>query len=252
MGIAPPVLSFRNISHRFNDGGLGLDAVSLDIHSGELLILAGSNGAGKTLLMRHANGLMRPSSGEVLYKGKPLSGQLRLVRRKIGLVFQHPEDQIIEDSVYAEIAFGPENLGIRKPELDRKVNTMLNEFKLEHLATRHPLTLSGGEKRRLALASVLVMEPELLLLDEPFMELDYPGIKDLLNILIGLHRNGQGMCIITHDVGKILAHADQLAIMHAGKIVSRGPAEETAVLLEEYGVRNPCRNGAAFREATWL
>lgn len=245
------LLSFRGLDHRFSDGVLGLSQIEMDIFEGELLLLAGPNGAGKTLLMRHAIGLARPVAGKVLYRGEEIGTRLKTVRREIGIVFQHPEEQIIEDTVAGEIAFGPENRGIRGAELKLRVERELSRFGLGHLSGRHPMTLSGGERRRLALASILAMEPELLLLDEPFMELDFPGVRDLLRILLEIHASGQGICIITHDVGKILAHADRLVLMNDGKITAAGPPGDLLPILEINGVRNPCRGGIPIEETSW-
>ena len=150
-----------------------------------------------------------------------------------------------------EIAFGPENLGLRGSSLAEQVAQTLDRFGLTSLAERHPLTLSGGERRRLALASIMVMQPKLLILDEPFMELDYPGIRDLLKVLLELHAAGQGICVITHDVGKILAHADRLVLMNRGRIVADGEPASLLPLLEVNGVRNPCRAGLPLAEAAW-
>ena len=245
------ILSFRELTHRFPDGFQGLTEIELDIFAGELLLLAGPNGAGKTLLMRHAIGLARPFAGRVLYRGEDIGSRLTKVRQKIGIVFQHPEEQIIEDTVAGEIAFGPENRGIRGMELKNRVERELFRFGLAHLSGRHPMTLSGGERRRLALASILAMEPEMLLLDEPFMELDFPGVRDLLRILLEIHAAGQGICIITHDVGKVLAHADRLVLMNGGRIAASGTPAGLLPILEQNGVRNPCRAGASIREASW-
>jgi biotin transport system ATP-binding protein len=246
-----PILRFRDVGYRFSDGFWGLRRVNLDLHRGELLLLAGPNGAGKTLLMRHANGLARPTEGEVLYCGENPGKAAGKIRYRIGLVFQHPEEQIIEDSVAAEIAFGPENLGIRGDKLKSLVESNLELFGLTKLADRHPMSLSGGERRRLALASVLAMEPEILLLDEPFMELDYPGVQSLLSILLQLHAEGQGICIITHDVGKVLAHGDRVALMKNGTVSVSGKPAEIVDQLEEHGVRNPCRGDIPLEQATW-
>ncbi len=247
-----PLLEFRKTGHRFADGVWGLKDINLPVFPRELLIIAGANGAGKTLLMRHAIGLTRPSEGSVLVKGSELTRNLSLARRSLGLVFQHPEEQFIEDTVYDEIAFGPQNHRIQGEALQATVVAAMEQFGLGGMAQRHPLSLSGGERRRLALASVVAMRPELLILDEPFMELDYPGIKTLLSMLIDLHRSGQAICVITHDIGKILAHADRLVLLSEGRLVAQGPPAEILPLCEENGVRNPCRNGAPIEEATWI
>ena len=246
-----PVLSFQDVGYRFPDGFWGLKHVNLELFAGELLLLAGPNGAGKTLLMRHANGLARPTEGRILYRGEEVHKAGRKIRQRIGLVFQHPEEQIIEESVAAEIAFGPGNLGIRGERLKSLVESNLELFGLAPYAERHPMTLSGGERRRLALASVLAMEPDILLLDEPFMELDYPGVRSLLSVLLKLHAAGQGICVITHDVGKILAHCDRLALMKDGTLSAAGKPEDLVGRLEEHGVRNPCRGGMPLEHASW-
>lgn len=246
------LLQFRGLGHRFPDGVWGLRGIDLALRPRELMLLAGANGAGKTLLMRHAVGLARPREGTVLVKGKEVSRNLGAARRRVGFVFQHPEDQFIEDTVRDEIAFGPANLGIEGPPLREAVDRAMEQFALSGMAERHPLSLSGGERRRLALASVVAMGPELLILDEPFMELDYPGIRTLLAMLIELHRRGQAICLITHDIGKILAHADRLVLMAGGRIVAQGAPEAVLPLCEANGVRNPCRHGIPLEAATWI
>lgn len=246
------LLEFRGTGHRFPDGVWGLRGINLRIHARELLLIAGANGAGKTLLMRHAIGLARPSEGSVLVKGRDVSRNLKFTRHTLGLVFQHPEEQFIEDTVAGEIAFGPQNLRLRGEELEERVSAAMGQFGLAGMEERHPLSLSGGERRRLALASVAAMRPELLILDEPFMELDYPGIRTLLSMLIELHRSGQAICVITHDIGKLLAHADRLVLLREGRLAAAGPPEEILPLCEENGVRNPCRDGTPVERATWI
>ena len=237
--MSTPLIEVSSLSHIFPDGTKALDEVSLDIHAGSFVILAGPNGSGKTVFMRHLNGLARPTSGEVLLEGMPVLNDLSRARRSIGLVFQDTDAQIVGQTVARDTAFGPENLRLPRKEIDKRVKAALEATGLVGFDERRPHTLSGGEKRRLAVAGVLAMEPDMLVLDEPFTGLDWPGCADLLAVLDGLHASGKTILLITHDLDKVLAHADRLVLMDYGRIAADGSPSDIITQVEELGIRRP-------------
>ncbi len=236
---SPAFLELRKLTHEFSNGHLGLKDINLEIHQGEFTVLAGPNGSGKTILMRHLNGLAQPSSGEILLEGKPVSKNLPLARRSIGLVFQDADAQIVGQTVARDAAFGPENLKMPREEINLRVRSALEATGLVGFDQRRPHTLSGGEKRRLAVAGVVAMQPRLLVLDEPFTGLDWPGCSDLIKVLENLHQSGTGILLITHDLDKVLAHADRLILMSKGSIAGDGIPEEMINQVEALGIRRP-------------
>lgn len=210
------------LTHVFPDGSSGLDSVSLSIAEGEFLVLAGRNGAGKSLLMRHFVGLSRPSSGKVWYRGRELALQMHSLRREVGYVFQDTEAQIFGQTVEEDLAFGPANLGLKGAELEAAVNTALREARLEGMASRRPSSLSGGEKRRLAIAGVLAMRPSCIILDEPFANLDFPSVQEVLAVLDSLRDEGKTVIVLTHEIEKVFARARRIVIMEKGRVVRDG------------------------------
>ena len=234
-----PLLQVCHLSHRFPNGFWGLNDVSLTICRGEFIVLAGPNGSGKTLLMRHLNGLLRPSAGEVKLDGIDIMNDLADTRRRIGLVFQEAEAQIVGQTVSRDAAFGPENLKLDRNEIDRRVEEALKATGLAGFDNRRPHTLSGGEKRRLAVAGVMAMHPELVILDEPFTGLDWPGSADLIEVLLSLNAAGSTILVITHDLEKLLAHAERLVLMREGGIHADGHPFNLLDSLETIGVRRP-------------
>ena len=232
-------LEIRNLVHEFPDGNRGLNGVTLNLRPGEFTILAGPNGSGKTVLMRHLNALARPTSGQVLLDGISVTDDLPGTRRRIGLVFQDADAQIVGQTVARDAAFGPENLRLPRDEIRQRVATALEATGLVGFDERRPHTLSGGEKRRLAVAGVVAMQPDLLVLDEPFTGLDWPGCSALLEVLDSLHADGTGILLITHDLDKVLAHADRLVLMNNGTIAGDGRPEDVIDLVEALGIRRP-------------
>ncbi len=159
-----PIIEVSHLSHRFSDGGVGIDDISLKIAKGEFVVVAGHNGSGKTTLFRHLNGLLTPDTGEVQVDGIPVSADILRARQMVGLVFQDADSQIVGETVCEDVAFGPENLCLGPAEVSRRVASALSAVGLEHLADQKPHKLSGGEKRRLAIAGILAMEPQVLVL----------------------------------------------------------------------------------------
>ncbi|MDR0400399.1 MAG: energy-coupling factor ABC transporter ATP-binding protein [Treponema sp.] len=254
-GGSPPVLSVRNLSLRFGGSGGALtvlDRINLDVGEGEFLLLAGSNGSGKTLLTRCMTGLLRGQEGEVLFRGRPLS-RIRSPGRELGLVFQDPETQILGETVEEDAAFGPENLGLSREETKRRVDAALEAVGLESKRDRPPRRLSGGEKRRLAVAGILAMGCGVIIMDEPFANLDWPGVVRVLETLLSLKRGGKTLVVLTHELEKVLALADRLVILHRGRIRDDGAPPEVLDRLDPvWGVRDPRRNYQNIGDCSWL
>jgi biotin transport system ATP-binding protein len=237
--------------------------IDLDIYEGECLLIAGSNGSGKTLLMRIIAGLLEPGGGEVLFRGKSLNGASRRdprarelekdLRRGIGLVFQDADAQIVGETVEEDIAFGPENLGLSGDETRRRVETALAGLDLADRRESPPRRLSGGEKRRLAVAGILAMGCDTVIMDEPFANLDWPGVVQTLRIIRDLKQNGKTLVVLTHELEKTLALADRLVILHGGVIRDSGPPAAVLDRLDPaWGVRDPRRNYASVEDCSWL
>ncbi len=236
----PPIIKTENLCHRFEDGTDAFKDISLTIDKGAFVVLCGANGSGKTTLLKHLNGLMRPTAGTVWVEGARLGRNTRNARQTVGLVFQNADAQIVGETVAVDVAFGPENLKLKRDVIEARVNEALGMTGLMSHSQRHPHTLSGGEKRCLAIAGVLAMRPKVLLLDEPFANLDWPATQQILLQLIDLHRQGATLVVATHDIEKVIAHADRLIVLNKGAIALDGEPLETARQVEPYGVRVPC------------
>ena len=248
----PAIIEVENLTHRFADGTAGLNGVSLEIEEGAFVVIAGANGSGKTTLFRHLNGLLRPTSGSVRVAGVEVTHDLLRARTRVGMIFQDAESQIIGETVYDDVAFGPENLKLERAEIARRVREALTATGLVHLAEKRPHLLSGGEKRRLAIAGILAMQPRVIVCDEPFSNLDYAGVRQVLEEIVKLHRLGKTILLTTHDLEKVLAHADRLVFMRGGKIEGDGPPPALLAVAEDFGVRRPRSAGCGGEALSWL
>ena len=246
------IIEIENVSHRFGDGTVGLEGIDLKIPEGTFVVIAGHNGSGKTTLLRHLNGLLLPTEGSVRLADMPVGEDLLRARQLVGMMFQDADSQIVGETVYEDVAFGPENLRLDRAEIKKRVHDALRVVGLQDFADQRPHLLSGGEKRRLAIAGVLAMEPRVIVFDEPFASLDYPGVKQVLRHILDLHQSGHTIVVTTHDLGKIIAHADRLILMQNGRIVRDGCPEEIAGYLEDYGVRKPCGCRMGTEADSWL
>jgi biotin transport system ATP-binding protein len=170
----------------------------------------------------------------------------------VGMVFQDSDSQIVGETVFDDVAFGPENLCLDKHEVKRRVIKSLKAVDLINMADQRPHLLSGGEKRRLAVAGVLAMEPKVIVFDEPFSDLDYPGVRQVLNQILSLHKTGHTILLSTHDLEKVIAHADRLIIMSRGKIVMDDEPEKIINNVEAFGVRQPCASRFGMKIESWL
>lgn len=221
------VIEAKGLAYSYPDGRKALSGVDLRLEPGERVALLGPNGAGKTTLALHLNGLLRGSSGSVRVNGEELTDASVVgIRRVVGLVFQDPNDQLFMPTVGEDVAFGPANLGVSGPELEAVVERALEDVGAEGLANRPPHHLSGGEKRLAALATVLAMEPEVLVLDEPGSGLDPAGRRLLVEVLSGLD---VAMLVITHDLPFALELCPRAVVMDAGRVVLDMPTRELLV-----------------------
>ncbi|MCL2043161.1 MAG: energy-coupling factor ABC transporter ATP-binding protein [Treponema sp.] len=238
-----------------------LDDISFNIDEGQCLMIAGSNGSGKTLLMRIVAGLLEPSGGEVFFRGQPLFAAEKRqrreteksLRREVGLVFQDADAQIVGETVAEDIAFGPENLGLSSAEIQTNVDRALIAMGLADKRDSSPRRLSGGEKRRLAIAGVLAMGCGTVIMDEPFANLDWPGVVQTLSIIRDLKKSGKTLIILTHELEKAAALADRLIILHRGRLRDDGPPARVLDSIDPaWGVRDPRRNYTAIEDCSWL
>jgi cobalt transport protein ATP-binding subunit len=246
------MIEIKNLDHRYPDGTHALKGIDLSISDGEFLLICGPNGSGKTTLIRLMTGLLKPSAGSIHVNGLDPINASREVRRLVGMVFQDPDSQIVGETVKEDIAFGPENLGLQNEEINERVDWALRVMGLKDLSEKSCYLLSGGEKRRLAIAGVLAMRPQVILFDEPFSFLDYPGICEVLKHMINLHREGHTLVVATHDVEKVVAHVDRIAVIHDGELKIAGPPEELLMKLPQFGVRPPCYTLLGGEKISWL
>jgi biotin transport system ATP-binding protein len=253
-GVPEALYSVKNLGKIFPPGNFrALSGIHLDLYAGECVLAAGSNGSGKTLLMRILAGLLEPTEGEILFHGLPLAKSLGRLRRELGLIFQDAEAQIVGETVAEDIAFGPKNLGLSRQEVDGRVDAALAAFGLEAKRDFPPRRLSGGEKRRLAVAGVIAMGCHTVILDEPFANLDWPGVVQTLRVIGDLKKSGRTVILLTHELEKALALADRLIILHRGMLRDDGKPEEVLKRLDPaWGVRDPRRDYRRVEDCSWL
>jgi cobalt transport protein ATP-binding subunit len=246
------MIEIKNLHHHYPDGTHALKGITLTIQKGEFLLICGPNGSGKTTLIRLISGLLKPTVGSIHVNGLNPIDDSREVRRLVGMVFQDPDSQIVGETVREDVAFGPENLGLPLKEITERVNWALRVMGLKDLSEKPCYLLSGGEKRRLSIAGVLAMKPQVILFDEPFSFLDYPGIREVLKHMVNLHREGHTLVVTTHDVEKVVAHVDRIAIVHDGELKVAGPPEELMMKLQQFGIRPPCYALLGKEKVSWL
>jgi cobalt transport protein ATP-binding subunit len=246
------MIDIKNLDHHYPDGTHALKGINLTIQKGEFLLICGPNGSGKTTLIRLISGLFKPTSGSIHVNGFNTFNGSKQVRSLMGMVFQDPDSQIVGETVKEDVAFGPENLGLSQNEIDTRVYWALQVMGLKDLSEKPCYLLSGGEKRRLAIAGVLAMKPQVILFDEPFSFLDYPGVQEVLKHMVHLHREGHTLIVTTHDVEKVIAHVDRIAIIYDGELKVAGPPEELMVKLPQFGIRTPCYALLGKEKVSWL
>jgi cobalt/nickel transport system ATP-binding protein len=219
--MSTPVLDVRGLAYAYPDGHQALFGVDLHVHRGERVALLGPNGAGKTTLVLHLNGILSAGVGSVSVSGLPVTKpNLQEVRRRVGVVFQDPDDQLFLPTVGDDVAFGPGNLGLRGVRLAERVDRALSQVGMQDFRDRPPHHLSYGQRRRVAVATVLAMEPEILVLDEPSSNLDPASRRELADILRGLDVT---VLMVTHDLPYALELCPRSVVLSDGVIVADGP-----------------------------
>ena len=236
------IIRIENLTHTYGEGTpfrrSAVENLSLDIYRGEFLGLIGHTGSGKSTLIQHLNGLLKPTGGRVLLDGEDIWAdpkKIRSVRFRVGLVFQYPEYQLFEETVYRDIAFGPTNMGLTGSELDRRVHDAARFAGLdEGLLQKSPFALSGGQKRRVAIAGVIAMEPEVLILDEPTAGLDPAGRESILqNIRDYQKAQNATVIMVSHSMEEIASNVTRLVVMNDGRIARTGTPREVFTHAQE-------------------
>lgn len=239
---APLVLEVRRVSKTFPDGTRALKDVSFSLAQGEFAVIAGSNGSGKSVLM-----------SLIAQLDEPTSGKITLNHASAGLVFQDADAQILGETPFEDVAFGAKNCGLKKQALFERVNDALEQTGLAHKHDAPARALSGGEKRRLAVAGILAMRRDFIIFDEPFANLDWPGVRQVCSILKKLKAEGKTIIVLTHELEKILALADRFIILDKGQIRFDGAAKEGLALpLESWSIRNPLAEYKSLSDLIWL
>ncbi len=228
-------MTLEHVTHTYQPGSpfqsTAIRDVNMVIRPGEFLALIGHTGSGKSTLAQHINGLLKPTEGRVLLDGQDIHQKgfdKKALRRKVGLVFQYPEHQLFEETVAKDVAFGPKNLGLDEKEIQERVTEALSRVGLSQpgIAEKSPFELSGGQMRRVAMAGVLAMRPEILVLDEPAAGLDPMSREDMLQLIAGLHRQGTTIVMISHSMDDVARFASRAVVMERGTIAMEGTPEE--------------------------
>ena len=244
-------IQINHLTHIYGNGTAfekkALDDVNIEIEAGSFVGLIGHTGSGKSTLIQHLNALIKPTSGEILLNGENINAdksKLRSIRQRVGLVFQYPEHQLFEMTVYKDVAYGPGNMGLSGEEIDRRVKKSLEIVGLdESIYEKSPFEISGGQKRRVAIAGVLAMEPEVLILDEPTAGLDPKGRDDILYAIKNMHdKLGITVILVSHSMEDVAKFVDKIIVMYKGRAVIQGtPAEvfTKSAELEKIGLAAP-------------
>lgn len=221
------VLEIKSLTHTYTDGSPfindAVSDVSFSVEKGEIIGIIGHTGSGKSTLVQHLNGLLKPTNGEILFEGENIwqrPKEIRKIRSKVGLVFQYPEYQLFEETVFADIAFGPKNMGLSGDELTRQVEEICRLIGIkEEYYSKSPFDLSGGEKRRVAIAGVMAMKPEVIIFDEPTAGLDPKGREEITEIIKAYRKStGATVIIISHSMEDMAEIADKILVMNKGKL----------------------------------
>lgn len=241
----------ENLSYVYEEGTpfrkVAVDDVSLEIEKGEIVGVIGHTGSGKSTLIQHLNGLLKPTSGKVLIDGEELwadKSRLRPIRFKVGLVFQYPEYQLFEETCYKDIAFGPKNMGLDEGEIHRRIMDTARLVGLkEEILSKSPFELSGGQKRRVAIAGVMAMEPEILILDEPASGLDPKGREQILGLIREYHQEKKNtVLLVSHSMEDVAKNASKILVMNKGRVFCYDDTEKVfsrAKELESMGLAVP-------------
>ncbi|HHY39287.1 MAG TPA: energy-coupling factor transporter ATPase [Clostridia bacterium] len=222
-----PLISTENLVYEYPGGVRALNGISLEIYEGEFVAIIGQNGAGKSTLVKHFNGLLKPTSGRCVIASKDTRDcKVTELARVVGYVFQNPDHQIFSETIEKEIEFGPKNLGLDKDEVKRRVKEAAEAVGLSDKLDQHPLTLSKGDRQRLAIASVMAMRPKAIVIDEPTTGQDYQGGQQIMSLVTSLHSMGHTLILISHNMELVAEYAHRVIVMCGGEILADGsPAE---------------------------
>jgi len=223
------ILETQDLNYSYPDGTVAINGLNFKAEPGEMIAILGPNGAGKSTTFLHFNGILKPTKGTVFVKEKPIkydSKSLLEVRKTVGIVFQNPDDQLFAPTVEQDVAFGPMNLGLSKEEVEKRVKESLKAVSMEGFEKKPPHHLSGGQKKRVAIAGILAMNPEIIVLDEPTAGLDPLGASQIMKLLYELNKNGITIIISTHDVDLVPIYADKVYLLSNGKIIKGGTPRE--------------------------
>lgn len=229
-------IEVKNITHIYSEGlpheSVAIDDVSFTAYDGEFVGIIGHTGSGKSTLLQHLNGLLKPKSGTIVIDGVDITGPkvaMRDIRRKVGLVFQYPEYQLFEETVAKDVAFGPSNLGLSQEEIDERVKEAVELVGLDYEAIKDvsPFDLSGGQKRRVAIAGVIAMKPQVLILDEPTAGLNPKAHADILDMVSTIHESeGNIIIFVSHNMNDIARMSNRVIVMDHGKVAMNGTPDE--------------------------
>jgi cobalt/nickel transport system ATP-binding protein len=219
----------KDITYHYPNGSNVLENINFKVENGSKVALLGANGAGKSTLFLHFNGIIKPTSGTLFIDGEEVkydNKSLMKLRQKIGIVFQNPDDQLIAPTVMEDVAYGPLNIGLSKKEIKERVKESLKQVGMEGFEKIAPHQLSGGQKKRVAIAGILAMKPQIMVLDEPTSGLDPKGASHIMKLLYELNKKGITIVISTHDVDMVPLYASKVYIMSAGHIIKEGTPQE--------------------------
>ncbi|MEG1596028.1 MAG: ATP-binding cassette domain-containing protein [Lachnospiraceae bacterium] len=241
--MAEIILQTKDLGYRYGSGKPALEHVNVRIEAGEKIAIVGSNGAGKSTFFLNLNGVLTPEAGEISYRGTVIHKKnLKNLRKNIGIVFQDPDNQMIASTVWAEVAFGPMNLLLKREEVQERVEEALDYMNLAEYASRPPHYLSGGEKKRVSIADIIAMRSELIIFDEPTASLDPLNAQMLEGVLKKLEEEGKTLLISTHDMEFAYRWADRLLVFHNGTIVADGTPREVFLqeeILQQTNLKKP-------------
>ena len=244
------LLRVKGLFYSLGEDKTMLSNLSFSIQEGSFTLLCGPNGAGKSTLLRILKGLYPLEAGTIVLEGKDVTKREKDRLRKIGLVFQDADSQFVGQSVEKDIRFGLENLNLPLEEQNRRIDEVLHLLSMKEQRHRHPHCLSGGEKRKLAIAGVLAMQPKLILLDEPFANLDFRSTGATLKLLLRLQKEGHTIILVSHEIEKCMAHADHVLVLDDGLLVEDGSPEKVLPRLQGHGIHVP--HGIPLEKLTWL
>jgi energy-coupling factor transport system ATP-binding protein len=229
----PPIIKVEGLWHTYPGNVEALKDVTLRVERGDFLAIVGQNGSGKTTLVKHFNGLLSPTRGTVLIDGVDTKTQTTAqLSRKVGMVFQNPDRQLVKFKVVEEVKFGPKNLGFSEDECNARAIAVLRAVGLEHVTERDPHELGKGEKQRVVLACALAMKPEVLVIDEPTTGQDYKRSREIMDLAVRLNKEGSTIIVITHDMSLVAEYAKRTILMHQGQILYDGPPREAFTKIE--------------------